>query len=142
MNSINSQYGLYPRTVVASFTVGIPVQKACHPRAQELRIAFDPPFDQRLGFLLADDPCSTKTFPLFPSWKACPTLAGDVDVYLNLLPAPQSTSSTPLDDPRIEMVNLGGLKDVFSVAGGQLTYQGEDTPIREGCSLVSPCSIL
>lgn len=142
VDSINNQYIPYPHTVVVSLPAGIPVQKAWHPRPRELRIPFDPPFNPRLGFLLADGPCPTKTFPLFPSWDACPTLAGDVDVYLNLLPAPQSTSSAPLGVSRIEVVNLEGLKDVFSGAERQLTYQGGDTSMGEGYLLVSPCSIL
>lgn len=118
------------------------VQKARNFHLQELHATFDPPFDPRLGFLFADAPCSIKTFPRFPSWQECSTLSGDVDVYLNLLPAPQSNSFLPMSISQTETDNLGMLQDAFSGAEHRTTYQRGEATMGEGCLLDSPCSIL
>src|SRR5258706_313973 len=125
-----------------SLPARVRVQKSRNFHLRDLQVTLDPPFDPRLGFLLADGPCSNKTFPRFPSWQECSTLAGDVDVYLNLLPAPQSTSSLPMDISQTEPDRLGMLKDAFSGAERRNTYHRGETTMGEGSLLDSPCSIL
>jgi len=120
-----------PPCCCKSLPARVSVQKARNPHPRERQVTFGPPFDPRLGFLFADGPCSIKAFPRFPSWQECSTLAGDVDGYLNLLPAPQSTSPLLIGASQTEAANLEMLKDAFSGAERRTTYHRGETLVGE-----------